>query len=465
MEQKISRVERVRDLVIPVAFFASLGAFSWAVRGCSGFGAVPGCMFAGLLWASAWYYLSRETTPEKSRRYNLVWCLPAIMVGIGLMGMHGWMVWPRWVSGGFDLYNNGSVIIPINPAWGYVWFFIAGAPWAGMGAVFLAWTGSKTPLKWKNWIVRISFGAAGGLLALALYYGVPQLFLPLYDTGIYALPMVPDSGPDHAFNECRDAWLYMGIYLGWLAYEIYRKDWVNAKLIALVGGIAGALWSAFQVIQYLPALFPTANFNFWRVWESNAGVAIGIAYGIAYYFCNRPLGPDDPRQRLQRYSLRPNAAKILAYFALIIGLGFYVINSGSKGFSNIYFGKQYDNAFIQPTFIPIVLGGAAIFIYVLHSTKKNPLAVKDARDPISHYNLIFFVVYFTARAAGLMVTGDINPDNGLRGPWASWPEFAFFLYYIILAVFDNVTLANWRAIRTLEGALELAKTRATEQVK
>ncbi len=456
----ISRVERVKDLVIPVALFASIGAFAWAIRGQSGFGAVPGCMFAGLLWASAWYYLSRELSPETSRRYNLVWCLPAIMVGIGLMGMHGWMVWPRWVNGGFDLNNNGSLIIPINPAWGYVWFFIAGAPWAGMGAVFLAWTGSKTPLNWKQWIVRIIFGAAGGLLALLLYYGVPQLFLPLYDTGIYALPMVPDGGPEHAFNECRDAWLYMGILLGWLTYEVVRKDWMNVKLILLVSGIAGGLWSAFQVIQYLPSLYPMDGFNWWRIWESNGGVGIGVAYGIAYYYCNRKLTPNDPRQRLQRYSSHPNAAKLLAYFALIVGIGFYVINSGTKGFTNLYFSGT-DDAFTQPTFIPVVLGGVALIIYLFYSTKKNPLAVKDTRDPIPHYNVIFFIIYFTERAFGLMVTG---PKGG-PGPWASWPEFAFFLYYIILAVFDNVTLANWRAIRTLEGALELAKTRCTEQVK
>ncbi len=460
MNHTLSRVERVKDLVIPVALFASLGAFSWAVRGCSGFGAIPGCMFAGLLWAVAWYYLSRETSPEKSRRYNLVWCLPAIMVGIGLMGMHGWMCWPSWVRGYFDVYNNGSTLVAINPAWGYVWFFIAGAPWAGMGAVFLAWTGSKTPLNWKNWIVRIIFGAVGGLLALALYFGAPQLFLPLYDTGIYATPMT--AGAEHAFNECRDAWLYMGILLGWFSYEVVRKDWMNVKLIVLVSGIAGGLWSAFQVIQYLGALFPTDGFNWWRIWESNGGVGIGIAYGIAYYFCNRELAPEDPNQRIQRYSKHPNAEKIWAYLALIIGLGFYVINSGTKGFNNIYFGN--DDSFTQPTFIPIVVGGLALFIYVLYSTKKNPLAVKDARDPIPHYNVIFFVVYFIARAAGLLVTG-AKDVNGMTGPWASWPEFAFFLYYIILMVFDNVTLASWRTIRTLEGALEQETTRATEQIK
>ncbi len=459
MEQKISRVERVKELVIPVALFASLGAFSWAVRGSSGFGAVPGSMFAGLLWAVAWYYLSREVTPEKSRRYNLGWCLPAIMIGIGIMGMHGWMVWPRWVNGGFDLYNNGMDIIPINPAWGYVWFFIAGAPWAGMGAVFLAWTGSKTPLNWKNWIVRIIFGAAGGLLALALYFGAPQLFLPLYDTGIYAIPMT--AGAEHAFNESRDAWLYMGILLGWLTYEIVRKDWVNVKLIVLVAGIAGGLWSAFQVIQYMSALFPTTNFNFWRVWESNGGVGIGIAYGIAYYYCNRSLTPGDPNQRIQRYSKHPNAEKIWAYLALIIGLGFYVINSGTKGFNNIYFGN--DDSFTQPTFIPIVVGGLVIFIYMLYSTKKNPLQIKDTRDPIPQYSTLFYIIYFTSRAFGLLVTSAKNGD--IWGPWAEWSEFAFFLYYIILMVFDQVTLANWRAIRSLEGALEHAKMRETEQIK
>ncbi len=451
----MTHIERVKEKAIPIVLFASLGAFAWAIRGQSGFGGMSGCMFAGLLWAAAWYLLSREVSPEKIRRYNLGWCVPAITIGIGIMGMHGWGAWPSWVVGSFNVILDESVTIPITPAWGFLWFFIAGAPWAGMGAVFLAWSGSKVPLARKDWVLRILFGAVGGLGALGFFFGFPQLFLPLYDTLDYLDPTC--TGCSHAVGECQTAWLFMGIYLGFLAYEVYRKDWVNVKLIMLVGGIAGGLWSALQVIQYMPALYPTDGFNWWRVWESSGGAAIGLAYGVAYYYCNRSLAPGDSNQRVQPYSKHPNAEKVLVYLALILGLGYAIIN-GTKGFNNIYFGN--DDTLSQPTFIPVIVAGVALLVYVIHATRKTPLQVKDARDPIPRYMTLFYIVYFTQRGIGLLVTGAKAGD--VWGPWASWPELAFFLYYLILMVFDIVILACWKAIRALEGAPELVRRPLTE---
>src|SRR5271157_2467018 len=437
----IPRSSLVKDLVIPVTLFASLGAFSWAIRGESGFGAVPGCMFAGLLWASAWYLLSRETSTVKSRRYNLGWCLFAIMVGIGLEGMHGWMVWPKWVTGFFDVINGGAKTIPLDPGWGYAWFFIAGTPWAGMGAVFLAWTGSKTPLNQKDWIIRIVFGVSGGLIALGLFYAVPQLFLPYYGTLLnYSDPTC--TGCAHALANNRTAILLFGIYLGFLAYEVYRKDWLNVKLIATVGFVAGGLWSLFQVIQYLPAFFSTYSFNWWRIWESNAGVAIGIAYGLAYYLCNRPLAPGDPLQRDEPFTKHPNYEQFWMYATLIVGLG-WAINNGVKGFDNIYFGN--DNSLTQPTFFPVVIVGALLIIYTYLSIRKNPIQRGEQRDPMPKYITFFCIIFFTTRALGLMVTQ----------PLTAWPEFAFFMYYIILAVFSMVILVAWFEICKVENACGL----------
>jgi hypothetical protein len=42
------------DLVLPTRLFAGLGAMTWAVRGCSGFGGAAGCIFAGVMWGTAW---------------------------------------------------------------------------------------------------------------------------------------------------------------------------------------------------------------------------------------------------------------------------------------------------------------------------------------------------------------------------------------------------------------------------
>jgi hypothetical protein len=41
------------NLVLPTLLFAALGGMTWAVRGCSGFGAVAGCIFAGVTWGAA----------------------------------------------------------------------------------------------------------------------------------------------------------------------------------------------------------------------------------------------------------------------------------------------------------------------------------------------------------------------------------------------------------------------------
>jgi hypothetical protein len=36
------------DFVLPTILFAALGGMTWAVRGCSGYGASAGCLFAGV---------------------------------------------------------------------------------------------------------------------------------------------------------------------------------------------------------------------------------------------------------------------------------------------------------------------------------------------------------------------------------------------------------------------------------
>jgi hypothetical protein len=42
------------NLLLPTLLLASLGGISWAVRGCSGFGAANGRLFDGVPWGTAW---------------------------------------------------------------------------------------------------------------------------------------------------------------------------------------------------------------------------------------------------------------------------------------------------------------------------------------------------------------------------------------------------------------------------
>ncbi len=59
------RRDWAHDLVLPTLLFAALGGMTWAVRGCSGFGAVPGCVFAGVMWGAAWWFLALDANGEQ----------------------------------------------------------------------------------------------------------------------------------------------------------------------------------------------------------------------------------------------------------------------------------------------------------------------------------------------------------------------------------------------------------------
>ena len=77
------------DLLLPLALFMALGAMTWAVRGSSGFGAVNGCVFAGVTWGSAWWFIARDPAARQSRRYSSGWIILALTVGIGISGDRG----------------------------------------------------------------------------------------------------------------------------------------------------------------------------------------------------------------------------------------------------------------------------------------------------------------------------------------------------------------------------------------
>src|ERR1700728_1438348 len=89
-----SRLNLWNDLILPTLLFTALGGMTWAVRGCSGFGAWKGCVFAGVTWGAAWWYLAYDPRREQSRRYASPWIVAALTFGIGMAGIQGWMQWP-----------------------------------------------------------------------------------------------------------------------------------------------------------------------------------------------------------------------------------------------------------------------------------------------------------------------------------------------------------------------------------
>jgi hypothetical protein len=409
------------DLIFPTILFAALGAMTWAVRGCSGFGGSAGCIFAGVTWGAAWWFIARDASGHQSRRYTSGWIILALTVGIGYSGSRGWAQWSSFFEGRLQTNTAAGEFVSISPAYGFLWLFIAGVPWAGIGACMLAWCGSARRTTVWHWGIRIACGIGGAWLAATLFRHLPQVFLPLYDT-LESRYHDFDANPNlrRLINDNRAAVMHMGIYLGFLAYEIGRRDWKNVVLIVTVGLLNGVGWSACQNWKWADNVWPEVGFNWWRCWESSGGISIGIAYGVAYYLVNRPV-TDEERERLGALltNTRPNLERFGAYLGLILGLGLSIQN-GLKGWANIYLGNEdlwaarFWNV-IGPLML-LGLAGAVILIVI----RRLPKGYEG--DVFPHAAWLIWTALIVQNIIAQLVTG----------PHSNWVETAFSIYYGVL---------------------------------
>lgn len=333
-----NRVDLAKDLVLPTLMFAALGGMTWAVRGCSGFGAVAGCVFAGVMWGAAWWYLARDPQREQSRRYSSAWIVLALTFGIGLSGGRGWMQWPSFFEEKLMTNAGQNQFVPISRGYGFLWLFIAGMPWAGIGACALAWCGSLRETRICHWLLRIGCGVGVSLLGRALFDYFPQYFLPLYDS-MSAQYQDLEANPSlkRLINDSGAAVTHMGYYLGFLLFEVLRRDWKNVVLILTVGIVNGAGWALCQCWKWAPGVWPTGKFNWWRCWESSGGISIGVALGIAYFLVNRPMSAPEREVAKTSHSLSgPNFEWLLIYLGLAQFLGMYA-RFQMGGWGNHYF--------------------------------------------------------------------------------------------------------------------------------
>jgi len=193
------------------------------------------------------------------------------------------MQWPSFFNGHLQTDTAAGKWVPIPRVYGFIWLFIAGMPWAGIGACLLAWCGSKQPTRACIWILRLACGFGASYLALYLFNHFPEYFMPLYKS-LKAQYLDLQSNPNlrRLTNDNRSAIRHMGFYLGFLLFEAGRRDWKNVKLILTVGVVNGLGWALCQNWQWAARVWPDGHFNFWRCWESSGGISIGIAYGLAY---------------------------------------------------------------------------------------------------------------------------------------------------------------------------------------
>jgi hypothetical protein len=332
------RLDLAHNLMLPTLLFGALGGMTWAVRGSSGFGAVWGCVFAGVTWGTAWWFIARDPRGEQSRRYTSAWIVLAVTLGVGLSGERGWMQWPSFFEGHIQTNSPKEEFEAIPRAYGFLWMFIAGVPWAGLGACLLAWCGSLRETRLWHWALRIALGAGCAALGRWLIDAYPHAFLPLYhslESRYHDLDANPNLG--RLINDCRAAFVHLGYFVGFLLFEVLRRDWKSALLIFTVGVVNGIGWALLQCWKWSPDVWGNASFNFWRCWESSGGISIGIAYGIAYFVANRPMSE---RERTIIKSRRALEGPNFEWLLVFLGLASYLylfLAFRLHGWAEIYF--------------------------------------------------------------------------------------------------------------------------------
>jgi hypothetical protein len=437
----------LHDLVLPTILFAALGGMTWAVRGSSGFGALKGCVFAGVTWGAAWWFISQTGRTGASpvplgvspgvpqRRYNSGWIILALTIGIGISGARGWMQWPSFFEGKLLTNAAKNEFVPISRAYGFLWLFIAGVPWAGLGACILAWCGSGRPLRAWEWTVRITSGFLGAyLLGDVLFQGFPDIFLPLHSS-------LADRYNDLAANpnlrrligDNHLALRHLGFYLGFLAFEAARRDWRNVKLILTVGLLNGLGWALCQNWKWAPNLWPNANVNFWRCWESSGGISIGIALGVAYYVANRPLASAEKSVHATASSTRPSYSTWFATFIMMLACAFFLrwqLNRpGLDGRAGVW--AHVGDVYLAVTILYGV--GCSIYYYITRQT----LSDQERADRLAsgHPDLDWLATFLSLLAIfGLFFAGELRAWSGwfAKGNYHQWYGY---LYAAALALF------------------------------
>ena len=423
------------DLVLPTLLFMALGGMSWAVRGSSGFGAVNGCVFAGVLWGAAWWFLARDPAARQSRRYSSGWIILALTIGIGISGNRGWMQWPSFFEGRLQLDAPHHKYVSIQASYGFIWLFIAGVPWAGLGACCLAWCAPRKSLRARDWLLRLACGLGGGLLAVFLFRSFPEAFLPLFKS-LQSQYADLQSNPNlrRLIGDNRAALTHLGFYLGFLGYEVARRDWKNVILITTVGLTNGIGWALWQNWRWAAHTWQQVNFNWWRCWESCGGLSIGLAYGLAYFLVNRRSDDSQVGAEDGWLSSHPKLEQFAGYLGLVFGLGLSVKN-GLKGWANIYLGnEEHWNRVLWTITGPLML--LCVFGLIIRLAMRPVTRGPNGDLFPKDYDLIW-IVLITQNVIAQLITG----------PGRIWNEMAFKIYYLLLMIISCMIVYHIHSIR------------------
>jgi hypothetical protein len=236
-------------------------------------------------------------------------------------------------------------------------------------------------------------------------------------------------------NDNRAALTHLGLYLGFLGFELGRRDWRGVTLILTVGLLNGLGWALCQNWHWAPGIWPDASFNWWRGWESSGGISIGIAYGLAYYLANRRCGANkgavEPPVLVHR---SPNLERLGAYLGLLLGLGLSLRN-GMKGWANIYLGNErYWNHVLWAIIGPMLLAGLVALLVWIWASR---LPEGFPGDVFPHSYRLLWLVLLTQNVIAQLITG----------PLSVWNEMVFNIYYLLLFLVSAVIVIHFEWLK------------------
>jgi len=273
---------RGADYAFIALIMGLMGAFFWAIRGTGGYGGSTGGLLAGLGWAAFWYLFSRFGGAAGRRPYGSGRMIAAITFGIAVGGLTGYGVYIGWLQGRFYLdYPNG--VRAVAPWTGYAMLFFCGLHWGGIAGAFMAWCAPRRPLAWQGWAGRIAAGVCGAVAASLIVRALPQFFLPFYGEGLYEVAEYHTC--QRALGSIRNIAPHVGLFLGFLCFELVRRDWrAAAMMVVMALGFAipftvGGYWQTFHGSELKLA--------WWKHWEMSIGLGGGLAFGLAFYLFNR----------------------------------------------------------------------------------------------------------------------------------------------------------------------------------
>ncbi|MBD3350690.1 MAG: hypothetical protein GF364_04300 [Candidatus Lokiarchaeota archaeon] len=292
-KEKVSQLDNLRkiwvEIIVPAVLYSCIGAITWAVRGSDGYGGFDGALVHGMAWALLWYYFAYVRGIDA--RKSAFW----LGLGVSIGGFWGYGQYVSWIQGVF--YTNTGVTpyesISVNPIHGYVWFWIVGAIWLGIGGIILGWSMEKKNEKrtflevMKKWGPRILIPLSFAVMGYLIVKFQPSWFFPNYSESLYTELNCPDC-INRTISTNTTNFVMLMWWIGAILTSILQADRTTTFCGLFMGSIFGFFYmlSAMWTLGYV---YAPSFIDWWKMWELSAGFTSGLLYAILQHILFRKM--------------------------------------------------------------------------------------------------------------------------------------------------------------------------------